>query len=290
MQKDWLLLPAMWLALASIGWGAEPPFVPDLLIVRDGWKTSHADVRAVLEATASEFWSQTPDRKIPPIIVHPQGGPIVYFQRGPDQEYSVHLDTGERYWGQYVYQFSHELCHILCQYDRDPHGQKWFEESLCELASIDTLRRMGNNWKQTNLPKYLKDFAPHLTTYAADRIEKGQLDAEQTLARWYAVHRQELEETATNRELNTVVAVALLPLFEANPKAWRAVPYLNVATPKGPQTFVEYLSDWKQNCPEESQSVVDSIAEKFGLTLVPREAMLPLPVGRRSRGVVHKEI
>lgn len=267
MRTEWLILWGLLGPLVAATMAEEKPFIPDLLIVRDGWNTPIHNVKAVLNATAAEFWSQTPDLEIPPIIVYPKGGPIVYFQRGPDREFTVHLDTGETFWAQYAYQFSHELCHILCQYDRDPHGQKWFEESLCELASIDTLRRMGKSWKSSDLPQHLKDFAPHLTTYAADLVKKGTLDDGETLSRWYQVHQKELLESATNRPLNTVVAVQLLPLFEEKPLRWRAVRYLNAATPTGLQTFEEYLRDWRGHCPDDSREVVDEIARKFGITL-----------------------
>ena len=57
--------------------------------------------------------------------------------------YQVMLATWSRYWSQYAYQFGHELTHILTDYDRfSPHRHKWFEETVCEAASLFALERI----------------------------------------------------------------------------------------------------------------------------------------------------
>jgi len=66
---------------------------------------------------------------VSPILVEAKGGPIVLFRRGKNDEIFVRLDTGGYLWAQYSYQFAHEFCHILCRYDQDKTGNKWFEET-----------------------------------------------------------------------------------------------------------------------------------------------------------------
>jgi len=246
---------------------AEHPDV-DLLVVRDGWgDIQRATVQKVLESTASELWRYFPDRKLPPIIVKPKGGPIVLFKRGPEDEYFLHLDTGETYWSQYAYQFGHEFCHILCNYDADDTGNDWFEESICEMASLFVLRRMGETWK-TNPPfDHWKNFAPKLTNYADRIIKQNSIDDSTTLAQWYGDHRGDLHGSSTKRELNNIVAVALLPLFEKSPEHWISVMWLNNGQPKEPQRLKAYLADWRQNCPEKNRPFVDEVAALFGITL-----------------------
>ena len=49
-----------------------------------------------------------------------------------------------RKWSQLAYQFSHEFCHVLSNYERlRDNPNNWFHEALCELASVFTLRRMA---------------------------------------------------------------------------------------------------------------------------------------------------
>ena len=82
-------------------------------------------------------------RTLEPILVEPKGGPITLFRRGPKGEYLVRLNTGDRHWAQHAYQFAHEFTHILANYDEHERRNKWFEESICEMASLFVLRRMS---------------------------------------------------------------------------------------------------------------------------------------------------
>ena len=136
---------------------------------RRGAVAHSEDVRRVLQSTAEQFWPYFPDRTLPPILVEPQGGPIVLFQRRPQGEYQVRLNTGNMLWAQHAFQFAHEFTHILCNYDATPHRNKWFEESLCELGSLFALRRMAEVWTvQPPYPNW-KSYAKALGDYAGER-------------------------------------------------------------------------------------------------------------------------
>lgn len=255
-------------AIAQTGTATkQASWQPDLLIVRDGWKVDRSNVRKVLESAGSELWKHFPDPKIKPIIVYPKGGPIVLFKRGPEGEIVLKLNTERTLWAQYSFQFAHELCHVLCGYDEDPHGHDWFEESICETASLFALRRMGETWK-TN-PPYAnwKDYGKSLTAYAQSRIDESQMPADKSLKTWYAENAEVLKANAIKRELNNIVAVQLLPMFESNPENWGAVAYLNHATPKAIQTLEQYLQDWHDQVPKKHRKFVSDVAMKFEIAL-----------------------
>jgi hypothetical protein len=242
--------------------------LPDIQVVRDGWgQAAPATVKRVFESTAREIWKHCPNRKLSPIIVSAKGGPIVLYDRGPNGEFVVRLNTGDLYWSQYAYQFAHEFCHILCNYDQDKTGNKWFEESICEMASLFALRRMGESWKTLPPFGHWKGYAKHLTAYAEDRMKKSRLPKDKTLVDWYERHAERLHGTAVDRELNNVVATALLPLFEADPQHWAAVAYLNHGKPEKPQTFAEFLTDWHKHCPKRHRDFVTRVAKEFGVEL-----------------------
>ncbi len=246
---------------------ANPPKL-DLRIAKSGW----GDVRTTtverhLQSVARELLPHFAGKQLPPINVEPKGGPIVLFKRANDGAIRMKLNTGGTLWAQYAFQFGHELCHVLCNYDADPHGNDWFEESLCEVASLYVLRRMGQTWKTDPPFDHWKSYAKHLTSYAADRLKVTHLPEGQTLAQWYKANRSKLHKSATKRHLNRIIASALLPLFEAQPRHWEAVWSLNAAKPKKAQTFERFLADWRKNTPAKHHKFIDRIAKEFGVTI-----------------------
>jgi hypothetical protein len=240
----------------------------DLTIVpaENGWDGAGREtVRRVLGNTADSIRVYFPDKEFDKIVVEAKGGPIVLFRRGGNGEYFVKLNTGGTYWSQYSYQFAHEFCHILCKYDDDNHGNEWFEESVCEMASIFALRKMSESWKTKPPFDHWKSYSKHLKSYADDRIKMGKLSEEVTFDQWYRDHARELHETSTDRKLNQFVAVALLPLFEESPEQWQSVQYLNDSKVDEPQTLKAYLAEWKKHSPKKHHKFIDSIVAKFGL-------------------------
>lgn len=239
----------------------------DLKIVPNGWGGQVADVEAVMRSTARELLKHYGDHAIDKIRVQPKGGPIVLFKRAPDGAVVMKLATGNRLWAQMAFQFSHELCHVLCRYDEDIHGNDWFEETVCEVASLYVLRRMGESWKTDAPYRHWRSYAPALTEYAQQRIEAAPLPEGATLAAWYAEHKVVLREHADKRDLNRVAAGVLLPLFEAEPEHWEAVRWLNTGKPDRVQTLGEFLGDWRANAPERHGAFIGEIADAFGVEM-----------------------
>ena len=64
-----------------------------------------------------------------------------------------------------------------------------------------------------------------------------------------------------------MVAVALLPLFEAEPEHWAAVQHLNDVPPGPPLTLAEYLARWHDHADEADRAFVRKIAREFGVEL-----------------------
>ena len=255
---------------------AEAPSAPRRLVIRpdrDGnWgSASLDDVSKVLYSAAETLWEHVPERRLAPIHVKPKGGPIVLYQHGPGGEYRVHLNTGSTYWCQYAFQFAHEFCHILCRYEKTEKANKWFEEAVCETASLFALRRMAEVWETRPPYPNWRDFAPHLRSYAEDRIQAAPLPEGMTLAQWYARHADYLRREACDRPKNQVVAGVLLTMFEAAPDRWQAVQYLNAGARPEPRSLPEYLADWHRHCPARHRPFVRQVAEAFGIRLATSE-------------------
>jgi hypothetical protein len=242
-----------------------------LEIDQNEWGTaSREDIQAVCESAGRELTSYFPGRKLEPIKVGQANGgsPITLFKRGDSGEIRMLLNTRDTFWAQFAFQFGHELCHVLCNYREANNPQLWFEESLCETASLFVMRRMADSWK-IDPPYYnWKSFAPAFDNYVDERISSTAKIEESSLADWYRNHRSQLESNATNRELNQVVAVkVLLPLLQMNPQHWQALNHLNQWDAKQRLTFAEYLQDWHDRVPVEHKAFVATIADRFEITL-----------------------
>lgn len=231
------------------------------------WEANLRDVEKVLYSTAGELWAFFPSRSIEPILVEPKGGPITLYRRGPNGQFQVRLATGKTYWSQYAFQFAHEFCHILCNYREGGRGNKWFEEALCEAASLFALRQMAETWKTDPPYPNWKSYAPALRKYADQRIQEARLPADTTLARWYARHAEQLRQSPHPSDESRIVASELLPLFEKHPQHWEAIGYLNSAEPSEAQSFREYLQRWHEHSPEKHKRFIRQIAERFGIVL-----------------------
>ncbi len=231
------------------------------------WKADIQDVQHVLTSAAAELWRYFPERSLPPIIVAPQGGPIVWHRRGLNGEHYVQLGTGGAFWNQYAYQFAHEFCHILCGYRDDDQSNKWLEESLCELASIFAMRRMAETWAKTPPYPNWRDFAPTHRRYADERLKLGALPPDTTFAAWFGQNEAAMRKEPCLREKNSFVAAALLPLFEKQPEHWAAVTWLNAKPVREPRSLEQHLAAWRANCPEKHRPFITEIATVFGISL-----------------------
>ncbi len=237
----------------------------DLRVDEGGWsKGSKADVEAVLRSAFDEIAGHLKDKLPEPIRAkRDAGGPIVHFQRNQRGEIVMLLSAKDTYWAQYAYQGAHEFGHILCGFREGDETNLWFEEALCEMASIFAVKGMAETWKTDAPYPNWRDFSKALASYAADVEGKYALDGDDDLACFYREHADVLEETATDREKNGRVAVQLLPLFEEKPEHWRALAFLNVGKTREKRTFRAYLGDWKRNCPDEHKSLVEEIERRF---------------------------
>ncbi len=239
-----------------------------ILVMPGDWGESQlADIRKVCESAGKAIAEQLKNDGFAPIIVQRgKSGPITLYERGVGNEHVMRLDTSNRAWAQLAFQFAHEYCHIVCNYRNASNPQKWFEETLCECASLYALRRMAVEWK-TNPPySNWSSYSESLASYASDRI-KTHSEGKESIAQFYQANQAELEKSGTNRALNTYIATKLLRHFEENPAAWQSLRYLNLGLASENTSFKAYLTGWHARVPKEHQSFVRQIGEEFGVQL-----------------------
>lgn len=217
-----------------------------LTVVNGNWgATSLAAVRAVLASACdvlTEAFGTPPDA---PVRVAPwDQDPRTLYDKRP---YEIRLTARDRYWSRYVHQFSHELCHVMIGFDRyREHRHKWFEETLCEMASLFVLYRLALLWEEHPPPDIIgaRDFASNHSTYADHIQARCPPVRKRQLPEWLAMSLERMEADPCMRELNGVVAVSLLSRFREEPSLWRDCGSLNQWDPGNDPTFGDYLDSW----------------------------------------------
>lgn len=246
---------------------AEDRALPAFRILDDGWgNASLSDLTAVINSAAGILWKYFPGRRLEPIMIQrTRTGPMVHFERNYRREIVMDLDTEDTYWCQYAYQFAHEFCHILANFDLDGTSNLWFEEMLCETASLFTLRHMADLWRtEPPFPQW-KPYAKELSKYSETVVKSREKIPSGTLAEFYKKHVEELRGKPASRELNGAMATVLLEMFEQSPERWEAVTWLNTSKSAPGETFGFYLEKWLRAAPPRHQLFIVEIKRAFGI-------------------------
>ncbi len=243
------------------------PAMPRFRIAADGFDSDPDDIKNLLTSAGRELWRFFPDYKVEPFVVtRGKEGPIVLHRR-KEGEIVMRLDTSGTLWAQYSYQFSHEFCHILCKYEDDYQGNQFFEEALCECASLFVLRQMAEEWKTDPPYKNWRDFAPHLREYADDRMKFEPVFEPRDFAGYVRANQAELLKNAKHGEFHRSVAIALLKKFEAEPSHWESIRWINSAPAEDGETISAYFTKWHAAAPERHQAFVADVAKLFDVEI-----------------------
>lgn len=259
--------------------GADPelppfakPAMPRFRVEASGFEAGEQDIQRLLESCGRELWRFFPEYKLDPIVVtRGKQGPITLYERNKQREIVMRLDTHDTFWAQYSFQFAHEFCHVLTGYRDGKAPNKWLEETLCEVASLYTLRAMAKSWEENPPYAHWKDYRLALREYAQRRIDQYRQCDRAGVTEFLAKNEKELRANGTNRELNTALAIVLLADFEAQPSGWEAVRWINTAPRGADDSLRTYLQNWRGAAPEKHRAFIERIAESLGQKLEPMQ-------------------
>jgi hypothetical protein len=251
---------------------AQPELKP-IKIDQPEWGGASAEnAQAVCVSVAKTFLKHGHVAATDPILVRQGKGlwPIALTEPASEGERVIELATSGRLWSQLAYQFSHEYCHVLTKHWTAPlsHKNKWFAESLCELASIWCRDQMGDDWLAGGAPypnwnSYGQSLKDYVTTHTKDT---QTFKSPEEFTAWLKSNLDEFYKNATNRDFNKVVAAHLLPLFQKDPALWQAVPYLN-GNVKRDDDFQSHLQQWYDATPSDLHPTVVKIAAEMGFAM-----------------------
>lgn len=239
------------------GWGGAP----------------RKSIETVLYAVADELLTRLPKNlSVPIVVTHTEDGPVALYERGPGGEYQVKLHAKGENWHLFAYEFAHELCHILSNYDENVGADttkynQWFEETLCETASLFTLKNLASTWEAAPPDPQWAETAKKLRRFFDHLIAEGhrQLPPHTPLQVWLNENEEHLRQDPYRRSENEVVANLLLPLFQEDPQNWEALGYLNLDPADARTSLQDYLRHWYENAPFGHKRFIAGILAMFRL-------------------------
>ena len=157
------------------------------------------------------------------------------------QTRQIYIPALDVYWCQIIYQYAHEFCHLLIP-EPIPLNFKWFEESICDLASLFFLQVLSEKWI-TFFPEYT-NFQNHIAKYITD-LSTGTPFPLELLSDTNTDIYLYLSNEPYNRAMNRFFALQIFPVFKSHHSLWKAVPQLCDGADSS--SFLEYLQSWKQN-------------------------------------------
>lgn len=247
----------------------------DIRVEGGGWGTARKEaIESVLYAVADELMSHLPQKlSVPIVVTHTDANPIALYQRGGNGEFLIHLHAKGENWHLYVYEFAHELCHVLSNYDENTaEGEakrynQWFEETLCETASLFTLKSLAATWRNAPPGSEWARQADKLQRFYELLVNEGhrRLPMHTPLASWLRDNEDGMRSNPYLRDKNELVANLLLPLFDNHPEQWDAIRYLNLDPSDARNSLHDYLQDWYRNAPTEHKSFITSVLDMFHL-------------------------
>jgi hypothetical protein len=251
---------------------------PDIQVQAGAFgRASNADITVVLKSAAGEIWQYCTDIQLAGIDVYRRDDhPQTDLKRTPGGRIAVGLSAHDTFWAQYSFQFAHEFCHVLANCSdsngpagRPPRANFWLEESLCETASLFTLKAMDRSWRSDPPYPAWRSYAPSFQAYVERRLAgRGyQLPPGVPFAVWFRANESALRRNPASWGRNTIIASQLLPLFEADPRGWEAAAYLNRGAHGADQSLAQHFSEWRSQTPEELRPFVRRLAAVFAVSL-----------------------
>lgn len=224
-----------------------------------------ADIEAVASSAARCFSVVGDEESVAITLLAMTKGPMTV--QDPSLlagEAVVWLGTQGTVWAQVAFQFAHEFCHVIADPKTMPWDRfLWIEEAICETASLFALRCMAKTWAVAPPHPNWQDYSVKLEEYVSGRMSEPEhcLPPGAQFHAWLADHLPLLEEDSGRREDNTVIAKELLPIFEGDPAAWRAIRHLH-SWPRAPTaTLADFFEGWAIACPGEYRHGADAVGQ-----------------------------
>jgi hypothetical protein len=175
------------------------------------------------------------------------------------------LCARNRFWWQYIFEFSHELLHIITNYDQaHKHDQEWCVEVICDVASLYGVEAVGKELMKDKDNKLAYDFGSTYEKYLNDcRID---LPKGKSLIEYLGEVQPALQQSYNIPERNPI-ASQLAPFFMKSPEIWECVQFLNKGRTDEHGSLKNYMEGWQNSVNESLKQYVVKFAKEFGIDI-----------------------
>ena len=199
--------------------------------------------------------------------------PMARSESAPGGERIIDVVTAGPWWRPFSYQFAHEYCHTFTKHwllDYSHHNM-WLAETLCEVAALWAIVKMGEDYKTADAPSFegWDEIGVAFQNFVPAHTEGRQFFATPAaFAAWLTPRLPDCYKMSKpdNFELNKTAANYLLPFFLDDPLMWRVTKYINIGQ-KIENDFPQYLRDWRATVPEELRGHVEKFAAIVGFPI-----------------------
>jgi hypothetical protein len=239
-----------------------------LIIRKNDFNDMSVDLKVLLENVKSTLDSVMGDFTSSIIVVHNSNDyfPMVYFSKDVQGSFIVNLGIYNNEWDRYSYQFAHEYCHIRTNYRSGNEKYSWFEESICEVSSHYTLKKMNKTWEKNSPCPNWKGYRKSLLDYSNKNFKNKPLSKES-----FKVFIDEklpilkYGESKNHRDDYKVIAKKIIPFFDEFPDLWIAMTYWNKWELEQNDEIYEAFEKWLSILPFELKDVAKKIINQFPL-------------------------
>jgi len=206
---------------------------------------------------------------------------VEYSDRGPmvacnTNPLLVFLGVSGYDWSRLLYQFIHEYCHILVDFEKayfEDYKYGWLEEALCHLSSICFIDNMLAFFK-TSKNIYFEDDHAVFLRYLNDHAKRCSVipdmprwisDNTETLERDYSIRESTVHSNENERRSRSdSIAITLYGSSLMQDKYfWPCVAMMNSHDNHNAATLSELLASWASVVPETHKKTMDKIISSF---------------------------
>lgn len=181
--------------------------------------------------------------------------PLAHGGAGPSPDVAtIRVTVGGTYWCQLIYQFSHELGHIVSNSwgERWSPGtaHMWLEEACCGALSLLALDRMAGRWADYDIfgdAAYAQSIRDYSIQRHREFTELGSLDPDHLLV-WWADNASALAVGESLNDINKPLAALLYGWMRDHPTLWHDMRALNHWPRPERLSLSKHLAAWEEWC------------------------------------------
>jgi len=201
-------------------------------------------------------------------VVPDPRGPFAALAPPAEASVTLHLSVRDRHWAQCLFQFGHELGHVLANYRRvdfrtNPH--QWLEEACCGALTLFLLERLAVTLRAVPEDPW-RALASELGPYARDRRREYDRDGVVVNPRvWLARNMADLTAARGLVFPATALVSWLEARFRDEPGLIGSLRYLNLWSPSEVGSLAAHLERWAQRAAPGRGGLPSLLRREFGL-------------------------